>query len=628
MRVLAIGLGGAGARVVDKLYDHDRRSRVCCMNAVAIDIEPNTLLQLRHLPDAARIFFPPIDPERPYDITRVIDIEEVMTRIQRLDTLEIDAILICSGLGGNMIDFAPIIVREVRQSYIEPIFSLAILPQTNEGKKISAKAADDLEHLREITDGVILFDNETWHDKLKTSFSAATKEKTTLKNQTKRRLPAFPQNPRDMYDLINERIARQVGLLLRAGEFNESGVDVAEVVLDAGEVLNTLKGSGYVSIGYAAEPLPTSWLDVFNRWRSSKYFIEGSHQKAARIVSLAKKAVYEEVSIPADLTSADKALVLIAGPSAELSMKGFQTVRKWIDRSIAGLEMRSGDYPVKSTSYVGIIVMLSGLYNIPRVEELKEIRIEYQLEREEEERKKQQSKQPQPVDTEREEDRWAEEPDEDLPHAGPYYPEEEDEMIRLPADERDEMISLPGSKNRDGSKDEKIETIPRAQHKDNDGAIVLPGKGDKKEIDITRQTAVSSTPAPRDGAFKPKDMRVGNAPKELSVGGGFTADIKQVLRPKESTMTGETISLKGAGQRPQEGAFTGGEVQIGQRPPRPSDDLLGKTGRGFDRGGGRPKEVLPSRGRLDVIDNTQQEPEKKEKKGDDDPDDDSIVWIR
>jgi len=70
--------------------------------------------------------------------------------------------------------------------------------------------------------------------------------------------------------------------------------------------------------------------------------------------------VYDDISIPCDLTSAEKALVLIAGPSQELSMRGFQTVRKWIDRSIAGLEMRSGDYPVKNTRYVGIIIMLSG----------------------------------------------------------------------------------------------------------------------------------------------------------------------------------------------------------------------------------------------------------------------------
>jgi hypothetical protein len=55
-------------------------------------------------------------------------------------------------------------------------------------------------------------------------------------------------------------------------------------------------------------------------------------------------------------------------------MKGFMTVRKWIDRSIAGLETRSGDYPVVNTKNVAIIVMLSGLENIPRITELHEIR--------------------------------------------------------------------------------------------------------------------------------------------------------------------------------------------------------------------------------------------------------------
>ena len=72
MRVLAIGLGGAGSRVVDNLYDHDRRSKVCCMSAVAIDIDPNSLIQLRHLPDPARIFFPRIDPAGQGEIVNVL----------------------------------------------------------------------------------------------------------------------------------------------------------------------------------------------------------------------------------------------------------------------------------------------------------------------------------------------------------------------------------------------------------------------------------------------------------------------------------------------------------------------------------------------------------------------------
>ena len=59
-------------------------------------------------------------------------------------------------------------------------------------------------------------------------------------------------------------------------------------------------------------------------------------------------------------------------------MKGIMTVRKWIDRSIAGMEMRSGDYPVTNSEYVAIIVVLSGLENIPRITEIREIREQYQ----------------------------------------------------------------------------------------------------------------------------------------------------------------------------------------------------------------------------------------------------------
>jgi hypothetical protein len=42
--------------------------------------------------------------------------------------------------------------------------------------------------------------------------------------------------------------------------------------------------------------------------------------------------------------------------------------------------MRAGDYPVKSTQYVGVIIVLAGLGNVPRVRELDEIRTIYENE--------------------------------------------------------------------------------------------------------------------------------------------------------------------------------------------------------------------------------------------------------
>ena len=52
-------------------------------------------------------------------------------------------------------------------------------------------------------------------------------------------------------------------------------------------------------------------------------------------------------------------------------MKGFTTVQNWLDRTIAGFELRSGDYPVDARR-VGVVVLLAGLGNVPRVTELRQ----------------------------------------------------------------------------------------------------------------------------------------------------------------------------------------------------------------------------------------------------------------
>lgn len=624
MRVLAIGLGGAGSRVVDNLYNHDRRSKVCCMSAVAIDIDPNCLVQLRHLPDPARVFFPRIGVENTDGITDVIDIEEVMTRIQAMDTLEIDAILLCCGLGGSVVDIAPLIIDELKKSYVEPIFALAILPCLDEGKQVSAKAADDLDALQELVDGVILFDNETWSQKIRTNGTAEPGFMGQLRRNS------GPSDPRTHFNQLNERISRQIGLLLRAGEFNEFGIDVAEVVLDAGEVLNTLKGNGFVAVGYAAERLPAGWLDLLYRRRSLKYFIQGSQEKAARIVSLAKKAVYEEVSVPCDLTSADKALVLIAGPSAELSMKGFQTVRKWIDRNIAGLEMRSGDYPVKNTSFVGIIIVLSGLSNVPRVEEIREIRTEYRLECEEERLRAEEEERLRDEEAAMSQTVSGIPEEEGIPgFVSPLesaFLEESEFMTEPSTAEKDEMIMLRGNSRSDREiRDDTIDMLPKAERRKEDGAVVLPPKQGGKGIDITGTASVtSSMPAPKNSVFGPKGISIEKtAPKDDAI--TSSAGLKPVQHPKDGSLTGDAVSIGGT-QRPSDGVLDKPDLCMRRGAPAPKDALLDQTGQRVGRRSPRPKEIDPSRGRLAVIDATERT---KDRKGEamDDPGDGGITWM-
>ncbi len=385
MRILAIGLGGAGCRIVYSLYTTDRRSsKVVCVQALAIDVNADTFTQMVNLPDSAKLYFAPIDPDIQTDENRdtqtaTIDIGEIVARFQNIEIGETDAIFVCCGLGGSMVDVAPHIISALRASITEPIFGLVTLPCLAEGERHSAKAADDLDMLTPLLDGIILFDNETWYKKTKAMRSTLSKKEKGLAEKLGFRKSDPEISPQlATYLLLNEGIVRRISLILRAGEFKaDGGLDFAEVVLDSGEVLNTMKGMGYITIGYAVERLPHNPLGFLTSLRPAGFFADEHSKKASRIVDLAKQAIYHEISTPCDMTSAHKALVLIAGPSHELSLKGFMTVRKWIDRSIAGLETRSGDYPVMNTKNVAIIIMLSGLENIPRITELKEIQNQY-----------------------------------------------------------------------------------------------------------------------------------------------------------------------------------------------------------------------------------------------------------
>ena len=457
MRILAIGLGGAGCRIANALYANDRRSsKVTCVQALAVDVDSETLAQLRALPEQAKIGFMTepdlsrngVDTPLPANI----DIGEITARIQNLLGGETDAIMICSGLGGSMTDVVPHVIAALRSSVAAPIFGLVTLPALSEGEKRSAKSADDIENIAPLLDGTILFDNETWSKKI-----AARRDALLAEESGGHGIFGFGKNQPKLsaqditYKLLNQSIIRRISLILRAGEFRaDGGIDLAEVVMDSSEVLNTLKGMGFISIGYAVEHLHQTPLAFLSRLRPADATLE-QRKSAERIIELAKQAIYQEVSIPCDMTSAAKALILVAGPSHEISMKGVMTVRKWIDRSIAGMEMRSGDYPVTNSEYVAIIIVLSGLENIPRLTELEDIREQY-----------------------RSGNSWEGSSSLNLPRgkgsrkAGAVS---EIATVRSGSEFRDEMISLPGTKSKQRSSDQYLaEKTP--QHQDASGKPV------------------------------------------------------------------------------------------------------------------------------------------------------------
>jgi len=346
------------------------------VEAIAVDRDADALNHLSRIPVEKRIYFPHVSVNTD-DITTDITIDEIVTLLHNLDTGDKDAILVATGAGGTMAGLSVPIIDRIRTTVVEPVFGLVTLPRVEEGREVSANAAEDIDRLMPLLEGVILFDNE----KLGTPQGQprTPSKKSFVPNPLKKQPPREPEDPGSLMRGINSGIARTIGLLLRAGEIGHGGeIETGEIVLDAGEILNTIRGMGFIAIGTAsADTNPPGEFHIPQIVRPTARHVETGHSKAERLIDLAKNAVYEKISVPCDLTSAQKALILVAGPAHEISMKGFMTVRKWIDRSIAGTELRSGDYPVKSTHHLAVIVILAGLSNIQRIEQIRSIRDEY-----------------------------------------------------------------------------------------------------------------------------------------------------------------------------------------------------------------------------------------------------------
>jgi cell division GTPase FtsZ len=376
MRVLLVGIGGAGCRIADALALHDIRSRsLRCADAVAVDSTTDDLNALQTIPPGNRIFYQSLDPFHT-ETPGMLPYDEIITRLHVLDPGDIDALVIVSGLGGSMASLIPDLVQHIRDRITEPVFGLLTLPCTREGEAVLARAADAVDALIPMLDGIFLYDNELWYERARADREKEEEAGGDLEIRLPWQKPAPPeQKIPPGYAGINTMIARQISLLLRAGEVSDRpGTEAAEVALDAGEVLNTIRGMGCIAIGYDREHIPAVNPDLITRLRPVGHTIQESHQRASRMVSMARKAVGEGISVSCELEVAKKALVLVAGPPHELSMRGYMTVRHWIDRSISGQEVRSGDYPLSGTRFIAILIVLSGLDRIPRVDSLREIR--------------------------------------------------------------------------------------------------------------------------------------------------------------------------------------------------------------------------------------------------------------
>ena len=364
MRVFFIGFGQAGGKIVDMFIEQDRKLGTTSFRGIAVNTARTDLMGLKNIEMKDRILIGQTmlkghgvgtDNVTGARVT-ADEIDSIISAIDVRGTHDVDAFVIVAGLGGGTgSGGSPVLARHLKRIYREPVYALGIIPAPEEGRLYSYNAARSLTTLVNECDNTFIFDNSAW------------------KNEGESVKSAFHR--------LNNEVVRRFGVLFRAGEVSKMGV--GEMVVDSSEIINTLRGGGITSVGYAISEvmsrqtkkkrgLMRGLKDKFGGKREANEEVLLGEDKTAKIVSLVRRAMLGRLTLPCDYSTAERALVLLAGPPDEMDRKGVEKAKSWVEENIAGVEVRGGDYPVNS-EYVAAVVMLATVGNAPRIKELLDI---------------------------------------------------------------------------------------------------------------------------------------------------------------------------------------------------------------------------------------------------------------
>ena len=362
MKLALIGVGQAGGKVVDEFLAYDAETGADIVRgAIAVNTAKADLDGIDRLPTDRRILIGQsrvkghgvgADNELGAEVAEE-DIDEIQGALDSVPVHEIDAFLVVAGLGGGTgSGGAPVIAKNLKRIYTEPVYGLGILPGRDEGGIYTLNAARSLKTFVDEVDNLILFDNDAWR--------------------------SSGESVGEGFDAINRELVQRFGVLFSAGEITE-GSDVAESVVDSSEIINTLKGGGISSLGYAdVEVDEPKRSGLLSRLRDDSTDGIDSTEATNRVTSLVRKATLGRLTLPCEVSGTERALLVVAGPPAYLNRKGIEHGRKWLEEQTGSMEVRGGDYPRRGEGTVAALVLLGGVTNVPRVKELQQVAIEAQ----------------------------------------------------------------------------------------------------------------------------------------------------------------------------------------------------------------------------------------------------------
>lgn len=364
MKFALVGVGGAGGRIVNALAKVEKESdRAFSRDQFLIfdsdqdaftdftDVDPNNhvLVGDTH-PD---IRGEGLDGD--IDLGAAVaqeDTDEIYREFDKLATHEVHATVFVAGLaGGTGGGMGPVILDGLQSISENPIYVLGILPDDSEGDQAAYNASRALQSYVELADNTILFDNNAWYD----SEADGTLEET--------------------YQKLNIELVTRIIAVLAAGELEDA--PIAENRMDASDMMRTLEPGGVSTLGYATTELdrPEGFFEKIKAMFASNND-EEPVTDATQIQELIQSTVRRKMTLPSELTSTEKGMLVLSGPRDVCSRKGFETGRYWLEQETDTVEVRAGDEP-RDGNLIAASVMLTNVTEVPRIDELQRRAVAY-----------------------------------------------------------------------------------------------------------------------------------------------------------------------------------------------------------------------------------------------------------
>jgi cell division GTPase FtsZ len=354
MKLIVVGFGQCGGRIVDEFSRLNKRSRFhrgieIVAGAFAVNTDVADLSSLSSLKsDYQHRILIGNRKTGSHGVGKINalgaeiarqDGDKVLDAIRSAERFyEADAFLLIAGAaGGTGSGSMPVMTQTIKERYGDkPVYALVVLPFEHEEKteaRTIHNTATCLKAAYSVADAVFLVDNQRY----------VRKDSSLINNM----------------DVINRLIAEPFYDLLCAGE-EKKAKHIGVRLLDAGDIARTLEG--WTVLGYGKSQLAAIRLP-FERTRNFRKKSTETHKGLQ-----AMDQAISNLSLKCNPTDAGSALYLLSAPTAEMNMDLVKELGDYMSELAPEAVIRYGDYPRK-TSTLKITLILSQLKNVEKVRE-------------------------------------------------------------------------------------------------------------------------------------------------------------------------------------------------------------------------------------------------------------------